>query len=222
MKKPLLYILLFLCSIGFSQKIEQPFEEEQDTSIVYSIYLRELNLSGADDPAAEERRRMEILKRRVFRVYPFAKLTSENLIKINETMAGFKTNKEKKKYFKIVEDYLTNEFEPKLKKLSKTDGKILVKLIYRQTGQTTFDLIKEYKSGWKAFWANSTAMLFDIDLKENYDPYSKLEDFYIESILIQAFNNSQLAIQPPAIDIDNSLLAKTWREKIEAKKAENE
>ena len=53
-----------------------------------------------------------------------------------------KTEKKKKKYFKIAEKYLNDEFEPKLKKLSQKQGQILVKLIHRQTGQTTFDLIK--------------------------------------------------------------------------------
>lgn len=206
------------CFLSHAQIAEYAVEVEQDTSIVYSIYLSELNLNGLNNTISEEKRRMEILKRRVFKVYPFAKLTSENLMKINETMAGFKTTKEKKKYFKIVEDYLTDEFEPRLKKLSKKDGKILVKLIHRQTGHSTFDLIKEYKSGWKAFWSNSTAMLFDIDLKEQYQPFTTLEDFYIESILIQAFANNQLANQPPAITIDNSSLAKTWRERVEASK----
>ena len=133
-------------------------------------------------------------------------------------MAKLKTNKEKKKYFKLVENYLQEEFEPKLKKLSRKDGQILVKLIYRQAGATTFDLIKDYKSGWKAFWSSNTAKLFDINLKTKYNPYDVLEDFYIESILVTAFKEKQLIQQPSAKDIDLKKLALTWREKIEKAK----
>jgi len=82
-------------------------------------------------------------------------------------MAKLKTQKEKKKYFKLVEKYLNEEFEPKLKKLSRKQGQILVKLIYRQTGKTTFDLIKDYKSGWKAFWSNNTAKFVQHRFEKN-------------------------------------------------------
>ena len=128
-------------------------------------------------------------------------------------MDKLKTKKEKKRYFKIVEKYLEEEFEPRLKKLSRKDGQILVKLIYRQTGETTFDLIKEYKSGWKAFWSNNTAKLFDINIKEDYQPFNELEDFYIETILVKAFNDVSLERQAAAKPIDIISLANIWREK---------
>ena len=143
-------------------------------------------------------------------------------MQINETMAKLKTNKEKKKYFKLVENYLQEEFEPKLKKLSRKDGQILVKLINRQTGSTTFDLIKDYKSGWKAFWSSNTAKLFNINLKTKYSPFDVPEDFYIESILVTAFKEKHLAPQPSAKDIDLKKLAATWREKNETAKLKRE
>ena len=68
-----------------------------------------------------------------------------------------------------------------------------MKLINRQTGSTTFDLIKDFKSGWKAFWSNNTARLFDINLKTKYQPYNVLEDFNIESILLTAFENNTIS-----------------------------
>ena len=141
-------------------------------------------------------------------------------MQLNATMAKLQTKKEKKKYFKIVEKYLQEEFEPKLKKLSRKDGQILVKLINRQTGETTFDLIKEYKSGWKAFWSNNTAKLFDINIKEEYKPYDRLEDFHIESILVTAFRQGSLENQAPAKPIDLTQLAATWKEKIKKMKEE--
>ena len=89
----------------------------------------------------------------------------------------------------------------------------MVKLIYRQTGETTFDLIKEYKSGWKAFWSNNTAKLFDINIKEDYKPYNEVEDFYIETILVKGFNDGSLQNQSAAKPIDIVDLANTWRAK---------
>jgi hypothetical protein len=129
---------------------------------------------------------------------------------LNKNMAILKTNRDKRKYFKIVEDYIENEFTGKLKKLSRKQGQILVKLIYRQTGQTTFDLIKEHKSGWKAFWSNTTARLFDISLKTGYAPYEVNEDYLIETILERAFNSGRLVKQAPATPIDYGKLSDYW------------
>ena len=152
----------------------------------------------------------------MLKVYPYAKITAERLTALNRGMANLKTEKEKKKYFKIVENYLTNEFEAKLKKLSRKQGQILVKLIHRQTGTTTYDLITNLKSGWKAFWSNVTAKLFDINLKTKYDPYQNNEDYLIESILVYAFETGRLQNQPPAIKVDFDNLSSVWQAKVDA------
>jgi hypothetical protein len=125
-------------------------------------------------------------------------------------MASLKTNREKKKYFKIVEGYLSNEFESTLKKLSRRQGQILVKLIHRQTGTTTYELVRTLKSGWKAFWSNATARMFDINLKTPYAPYEVNEDYLIETILVRAFNSGRLINQPPANPIDYDDLNNFW------------
>jgi hypothetical protein len=132
---------------------------------------------------------------------------------LNRGMANLKTNREKKVYFKIVENYLSNEFEANLKKLSRKQGQILVKLIHRQTGQTTFELIKTLKSGWKAFWSNTTARLFDINLKTPYVPYENNEDYFIETILLMGFESGRLMYQPSAKPIDYNELNAFWKNK---------
>ena len=188
------YIICFfiLISVSLKAQVQDTLRmNAQDSTLLYSIQLDEIvvsknDISGLD----EERKKLLILKRRVYKTYPYAKLTSEKLLQLNATMAKLQTKKEKKKYFKIVEKYLQEEFEPKLKKLSRKDGQILVKLINRQTGETTFDLIKEYKSGWKAFWSNNTAKLFDINIKEEYKPYDRFEKIHCE-----IFKNSMEAIR---------------------------
>ena len=159
-----------------------------------------------------------MLQNRVYKVYPFAKIAAERLTVLNNNMDKMKTNREKRKYFKIVEDYIENEFTGQLKKLSRKQGQILVKLIYRQTGFTTFELIKDYKSGWKAFWSNNTARLFDINLKTKYAPYEVNEDFLIESILDRAFVRGRLVPQTPANPVDIDQLYDFWEKKAQALK----
>lgn len=162
---------------------------------------------------AESRKQFLLLRNRVYKVYPYAKVAAERLMVLNKNMNALKTNREKRKYFKIVEDYMQNEFEPKLKKLSRKQGQILVKLINRQTGFTTYELIKDYKSGWKAFWSNATASAFDISLKRKYLPYEDNEDYLIETILVRAFDHGRLVRQEAATPIDYDKLSDYWEEK---------
>ena len=89
-------------------------------------------------------------------------------------------------------------------------------LIVRQTGTTTYDLIANLKSGWKAFWSNVTARVFDINLKTKYDPYENNEDYLIESILVYAFETGRLQNQPPVIKVDFNDLSTTWQARVTA------
>jgi len=165
-----------------------------------------------------EKKEFQLLQNRVYKVYPLAKIAADRLTVLNKNMDKMKTNREKKKYFKIVEDYMENEFTGQLKKLSRKQGQILVKLIHRQTGYTTFELIKDYKSGWKAFWSNNTARLFDINLKTKYAPYEVNEDFLIETILERAFVRGRLVNQKPANPIDIDELYDYWEKKAQSVK----
>lgn len=185
---------------------------ENDSILNDTIQLPELVVFKEKlDP--EAKKQFLILQNRVYKTYPYAKLASERLTILNKGMASLHTNKEKKKYFKIVEDYLSNEFESKLKKLSRKQGQILVKLIHRQTGTTTYELVKNLKSGWKAFWSNTAASMFDINLKTKYAPYDVNEDYLIETILVRAFESGRLQNQKPAAPVDYDSLTDSWLSK---------
>jgi hypothetical protein len=221
--KPLLIALLTIFCVHFSNAQTTPQDTtkigyelgEDEYEINDTIQLPEILISKEKlDP--EARKQFLLLQSRVYKVYPYAKIASERLTNLNKGMANLKTNKEKKKYFKIVEGYLSNEFEAKLKKLSRKQGQILVKLIHRQTGTTTYELVKTLKSGWKAFWSNTAASLFDINLKTKYAPYTVNEDYLIETILFRAFEAGRLQNQKPAIVIDYDTLNDSW-----VKRAEN-
>lgn len=185
----------------------------KDTDTISEPILLEEIIVYKEHLNPEEKKQFLLLQNRVYKVYPYAKLASERLTILNKTMASLKTNREKKKYFKIVEDYMTNEFEARLKKLSRKQGQILSKLIYRQTGRTTFDLIKDLKSGFKAFMYNNVGKLYDIDIKTKYAPYDVNEDFLIETILYRAFNSGRLVRQESANPVNYDDLSDAWEAK---------
>jgi Domain of unknown function (DUF4294) len=185
---------------------------ENDTILNDTIKLQEIIISKVKlDP--EAKKQFLLLQNRVYKTYPYAKLASERLTALNKGMAMLTNSRDKKQYFKIVESYLTNEFEEKLKKLSRKQGQILIKLIHRQTGVSTFNLIKNLKSGWKAFWSNTAASMFDINLKQEFKPYDNNEDYLIETILVRAFESGRLQNQTPANPIDYDNLNQFWESK---------
>ncbi len=161
----------------------------------------------------EDRRRYFILRRKTRKVYPYAKLASERLITMSERLKTIKRKRDKKKYTKRVQKYIEEEFSDKLKKFTRTEGQILAKLIHRQTGRTSFELVKELRTSWRAFWYNTTANLFDISLKEKYDPFKNKEDYLIEDILERSFQENILERQEPAFPIDFFELQSFWNQK---------
>ena len=220
---------LFITLLANAQDIKKDSTEVMmylignDTVLRRSLDLDEVVVTEKYvDRKAEERKKFLILYGRVLRVYPYAKEAAQNLTMLNTNMAKMKTKKEQKKYLKIVENYLENEFEDRLKNLSRKDGQILIKLIHRQTGNSTYDLVKDFKGGWKAFWATNTAKVFDLDLKKTYDPYNVSEDYMIEGILIKCFREGRLTKQKDAIDLDYNKLLAVWKERINKAKADKE
>ena len=211
------FLLFFLFSITITQAQVTPqdttkmgYELKEDDSILNdTIQLPEI-IVLKEKMNPEARKQFQILQNRVYVTYPYAKLASERLLNLNKGMANLKTNKEKKRYFNIVENYLNNEFEAKLKKLSRSQGRILVKLIHRQTGSSAFELVKSLKSGWKAFWSNTAASVFDINLKTKYAPYDVNEDYLIETILVRGFESGRLQNQRTATPIDYEILNEAW------------
>ena len=217
--KYIIYIALFFTTAIFAQ--EDPVKQdsiqvhymiiEGDSIPVTSVELDEVmvlpNLNFKDRDA---RIRYVILRRKTLKVYPYAKLAAERLEALQKRLETLERKSEKKKYSKVIQKYIENEFSAELKKLTKTEGQILVKLIHRQTGKTTFQLIKELRSGWRAFWFNNTASLFDISLKKEFNPLAEEEDYLIEDILQRAFQDERLTRQKAAFDIDFYACVNKW------------
>lgn len=128
------------------------------------------------------------LKRKTLKVYPYAIMASERLTKLNSRLTKIKSKRKKKKYTRMLEKFLQDELTAELKRLTRTEGQILVKLIHRETGITAYELVKELRNGFRAFTYNSIAKIFDISLKREYDPQNIKEDIFIEDILRRNIN----------------------------------
>tara|TARA_B100001057_G_C22790210_1_gene927303 strand:+ start:982 stop:1689 length:708 start_codon:yes stop_codon:yes gene_type:complete len=156
-----------------------------------------------------------VLRNRTYKVYPYAKLAADRLKILNDRLKSITKNKQKRKYLKRLEKFIYDEFEKDLKKLSRSQGKILIKLVHRQTGQTTHNLIKELRNGLKATIYQATASFFKLSLKVEYDPKNIYEDYLIEDILLRAFSSKKLIEQPTALEYDLDELYKLWKKKKE-------
>ncbi len=119
----------------------------------------------------------------VKKAYPYAVLACEKLKEINNELEKIQSKKEQKAYIDSAEIKLRSQFEDKLKQLTITQGRILIKLIDRETGKTTYALVKQLKGSFSAFFWQTVARLFGSNLKSQYDPLG--EDRDIEEIIIK-------------------------------------
>jgi len=141
-------------------------------------------------------------RKKVLKAYPYAKLASERLTVLNERRENIKSKRKKREYTVRIQKYMEGEFTAQLKKLTRTEGRILIKLIHRQTGETAYDVVKDLRSGWKAFWYNTTANMFKLSLRLEYNPEKVNEDYLIEDILQRAFIAGILKEQPSKLPYD--------------------
>ena len=156
-------------------------------------------------------RQYVVLRNRTLRVYPYAKLASDRLDTLSIRLKNITSNRKKKTYIKRIENFIYDEFEEELKNLSRSQGRVLIKLVHRQTGETTHSLIKELRNGWRAFVYQTTASLFKLSLKDTYNPGTNYEDFLIEDILQRAYGNGLIDLDPTALTYDLDSLYTLWK-----------
>jgi len=135
-----------------------------------------------------ESRQWERLVRNVKKAYPYAKLAGIKFNEYNLKMTGIKSEKARKDMMKQAEDELEAQFGDELKELTITQGKILLKLIDRQTSNSSYDIVKDFRGRFRAFFYQSFARMFGYDLKVKYDP--KGADADIERIVLMIENGS--------------------------------
>lgn len=140
----------------------------------------------------QARRNYYLLTKKVRRVYPFVREAALRMDSVNIALEDIDRRRKRRKYTKQYQKYLEEKFEPELRKLTRSEGQILSKLIYRETGLPVYEIIKTYRNGFSARFWSMTAWWYDIDLKRPYDPVNDPEDQLIENILIRKFISGQL------------------------------
>ena len=140
----------------------------------------------------QARRHYYNLTKKVRRVYPYVREAALRMDSVNMQLEGIDKRRARRKFTKSYQKYLEERFEPELRKLTRSEGQILSKLIYRETGVSVYEIIKTYRNGFSARLWSMTAWWYDIDLKRPYDPANDHEDKLIENILVRKFISGQL------------------------------
>lgn len=132
-----------------------------------------------------EKERIEYyrLVRNVKKVYPISKEVNRAIIETYEYLQTLPNEKARNKHIKRVEKGLKEQYTPQMKKLSFSQGKLLIKLIDRQSHQTSYELVKAFMGPFKAGFYQTFAALFGASLKKEYDPEG--EDKMVERIVLQ-------------------------------------
>ena len=180
-----LNILVFSSLILFSQDkvIVSPFITI-DGEKVFTSDIPQLDIIEFIDN--DERKRFYKLKRRVIKVYPYAIETKLKLDSLNNALDAIGKKRKKRKHVRSVAKIIKEQYAKTLKKLSMKEGRILIKLIYRETGISTYDLLREYRGWWNATMWQTFARMYDHDLRSIFDPVNLREDMFIDKIIEQA------------------------------------
>ena len=122
------------------------------------------------------------LVRNVKAAYPYAKIAGMKLTELDQQLVKINSEKERKKLIVEAEDRIRSEFEEDVKRLTVTQGRILIKLIDRETGNTSYEVLQNIKGNFSAVFWQTIARIFGSNLKSEYDPHG--EDELIERIIV--------------------------------------
>lgn len=151
-----------------------------DTLLV--VPLKEVQIYGFKPPKNNwQARRLTKLIYNVKKVYPYAKIAGIKLMEYNDTLTKIESKRKRRKFMKQIEDEIENEFGQDLRKLTISQGKILIKLIYRETDNTSYEILQELRGKFIAFFWQALARIFGYDLKIKYEPEHR--DRRIETIV---------------------------------------
>lgn len=131
----------------------------------------------------QEKTKYSKLIRDVKKAYPYAKKVESILASYSRIIANAQNESQKEKIRKQAMRDIEDKFSSEIKKLKKSQGKILVKLIHRQTGRSSYSLIKNFASGTKTTFINLTTKTMGIDLKTTFDPSNNEQDRMIDRIV---------------------------------------
>lgn len=189
-------MILLFCAVGYSQTGEASAPDS--TQSIYHV-LKTATYDGQTYPLVElneitvygkmprgvkfNYRRHARLVYNVRRVYPYALLVRNEVGRVNRLLETMSNKRDQNNFLQQYEKDIFKEYEYDMKKLTFSQGKILIKLIERETQNTSFDLIRQYRGKFSATFWQSIARIFGADLKADYDPAG--EDYLIEQVIIE-------------------------------------
>ena len=161
-------------------------EVERNGVAMPEVEIKEVTIVGGASKSSSRRRdykRYERLIYNIKRAYPYALIVRDRLSLVNDEIGKLNTERERKAYLKNVEKDVFAQYENDIAHLTITQGIILIKLIDRETQNTSYELIREYRGWISAFFWQGIARLFGTNLKAEYDRFG--DDAAIEMILIE-------------------------------------
>lgn len=192
-------ILIFFIYVSDATAQTDTLKQRNDTLQGRSFLLQKVNRNGVTLPEVEIKevtvyahprfprksdfRKYERLINNLKKVYPYALIVRSRLARVDADMRNFNNEIDRKEYLKKVEKDVFAEYEGAIRDMTITQGRLLIKLIDRETLNTSYTLIKDYRGKIAAAFWQGIARIFGTNLKEEYDPYG--EDALIESIILE-------------------------------------
>jgi hypothetical protein len=162
----------------------------KDGDTIYTSSLEEAVIQPVKRKAAtRDLRQYRRLIYNVKKVYPYAKLAGEKFAEVNAHLESLKSGKAQREYIKQIENEILKQYEEELKDLTVTQGRILIKLIDRETSKTSYEVVKELRGSFQAAFWQAIARIFGSNLKTEFDPEG--EDKTLNEIMIM-IENGQL------------------------------
>lgn len=186
MKRLIIVILLLAVSVAKAQQGGGivMFGTVYQGDTIPMQYLDVVTISGYVCPLSEaEKKKYKKLIKNVKVVYPYAKQAGKLLDRYTIVLQQAKNDSQRKKIMKQAEKEIENKFGPSLKKLNRSQGKILIRLIDRETGSDSYALVKELRGSFRAAFYQTLGKLFGYNLRTKYDPENNSEDRIIERII---------------------------------------
>ena len=174
MRFPIVLFLLINGFVFYSQNSGNSLYIDEKDFELYKNFLPDIEINASN---AEYVRKWNRTKFYVKSVYNYSVISSAMLSAFEDTLSTISKQRDKNKYLKKANKMLKKEFSEEIKDMSITRGTYLMKLIYRNTGLTAYDIIKKYRGSGTAFWFQALCTISGQDLKKEYDPDN--EDFLI-------------------------------------------
>ena len=156
--------------------------EGKDTILIVRLPEVDIDLMSRYFQIADTRQGRRLVNN-VRKVYPYAKIAGDKLQAYDTLLANITNKNERRNMMRMAEDEITSQYTEDLKHLTFSQGAILIRLIDRETGSTSYQVVQELRGKMRAFFYQGFARLWGYDLKSEYDPKNNPEDDEIETIV---------------------------------------